>query len=64
MSKLPHNCLHLTQSNAQYSPSQASTVREQAGFRKGTGTSDKISNIHWIIEKAKQFQENAYFYII
>ena len=33
----------------------------QAGFRKGRGTRDKIVNIHWIMEKAKEFQENIYF---
>ena len=27
----------------------------QAGFRKGRGTRDKIANIRWIIEKARQF---------
>ena len=30
----------------------------QAGFRKGRGTRDQIANIHWIIEKAKEFQKN------
>ena len=29
----------------------------QAGFRKGRGTRDQITNIHWIIKKAKEFQE-------
>ena len=33
----------------------------QAGFRKGRGTRDKIVNIHWIMEKAKESQENIYF---
>ena len=33
----------------------------QAGFRKGTGTRDPIANIHWIIKKAREFQENIYF---
>ena len=33
----------------------------KAGFRKGRGTRDKIANIHWIIEKAKEFQKNIYF---
>ena len=28
----------------------------QAGFRKGRGARDKIANIHWIIEKAREFQ--------
>ena len=35
----------------------------QAGFRKGRGTRDQISNIHWIMEKAKEFQKNIYFCI-
>ena len=29
----------------------------QARFRKGRGTRDQIANIHWIIEKAREFQE-------
>ena len=33
----------------------------QAGFRKVRGTRDQIANIHWIIEKAKEFQKNIYF---
>ena len=33
----------------------------QAGFRKGKGIRDHIANIHWIIEKAREFQKNAYF---
>ena len=32
----------------------------QAGFRKGRGTRDQIADICWIIEKARQFQENIY----
>ena len=32
----------------------------QAGFRKGRGTSDQIPSICWIIEKAREFQENIY----
>ena len=36
----------------------------QAGFRKGRGTRDQIANIHWIIKKAGEFQENTYFCII
>ena len=31
----------------------------QAGFRKGRQTRDKIANIHWIIEKAREFQNNS-----
>ena len=33
----------------------------QAGFRKGRGTRDQITNIHWIIEKAREFQKYIYF---
>ena len=36
----------------------------QAGFRKGRGTRDQIANIHWIMEKAREFQENIYFCFI
>ena len=36
----------------------------QAGFRKGRGTREQIANIHWIIEKAKEFQKNIYFCFI
>ena len=36
----------------------------QAGFRKGRGTKDQIANIRWIIEKAREFQNNTYFYFI
>ena len=76
MLKLPHNSTHLThyQRNARNSPSQASTVLNrtpsqffnweipafQAGFRKGKGTRDQIANLHWIIEKAREFQKNIY----
>ena len=35
--------------------------RVQAGFRKGRGTRDQIANIHWIIEKAREFQKNICF---
>ena len=33
-------------------------------FRKGRGTRDQIANIHWIIEKAREFQKNVYFCFI
>ena len=36
----------------------------QAGFRKGKGTREQIANIHWIIEKAREFQKNIYFCFI
>ena len=35
-----------------------------AGFRKGRGIRDQIVNIHWIIEKAREFQKNIYFCFI
>ena len=36
----------------------------QTGFRKGTRTRNQIANIHWIIEKAREFQKNIYFCFI
>ena len=36
----------------------------QAAFRKGRGTRDQIANIHWIMEKAREFQKNIYFCFI
>ena len=36
----------------------------QAGFRKGRGTRDQIANIHWIIEKGREFEKNIYFCFI
>ena len=36
----------------------------QARFRKGRGTRDQTANIHWIIEKARDFQKNIYFCFI
>ena len=36
----------------------------QAGFRKGRGTRDQISNICWIIKKPREFQKNIYFCFI
>ena len=36
----------------------------QAGFRKGRGTRDQIASMHWIIEKAREFQKDIYFCII
>ena len=46
----------------QYMTHELSDV--QAGFRKGRGTRDQIANIHWIIKKAREFQENIYFCFI
>ena len=36
----------------------------QAGYRKGRGTRDQIANIRWIMEKAREFQKNIYFFFI
>ena len=36
----------------------------QAGFRKGRVSRDQIANIRWIMEKAREFQENIYFCFI
>ena len=65
MLKLPHSCTHPThqQSNAQNSPSCLQQYMNwelpdvQAGFRHGRGTKDQTDNIHWIIEKAREFQK-------
>ena len=72
MFKLPHNCTHFT-SHArkvmlkifqgrlhQYVHQELPDV--QAGFRKGRGTRHQIANVCWIIEKAKEFQKNTYFF--
>ena len=36
----------------------------QAGFRKGRGTRDQNANIHWILEKARKYQKNIYFFFV
>ena len=36
----------------------------QAGFKIGGGTRDQIAKIHWIIEKAREFQKNIYFCLL
>ena len=36
----------------------------QAGFRKGRGTRDPFANIHWFIEKTREFQKDIYFCFI
>ena len=72
MFKLLHNCTHFTcyQSNAQSSPSQASTVCElrtsrcTSWIQKRQRNQDQIANIFWIIEKAREFQKNIYFCFI
>ena len=69
MFKLPHNCTRLSSKLMlkilqtrlqQYVNCELPDVR--AGFRKGRGTRSQIANIHWIIEKAREFQKNIYFF--
>ena len=36
----------------------------QAGFRKDRGTRDPIAHMHWIMDKAREFQKNIYFCFI
>ena len=36
----------------------------QAGFRKGRGAGDKIANICWIIEKAREFQKKKHLFLL
>ena len=63
--KLPHGCTHLTlyQSNAQILQVllQQHVNKElpdvQSGFRKGRVNRDQIANIHWIMQKAREFQK-------
>ena len=72
MLKLPHNCTHLTPRKVMLKILQARLQQYvnhelpdvPAGFRKGRGTRDQIANIHWIIEKAREFQKNIYFCFI
>ena len=40
------------------------SLHVQAGFRKGRGIRDQMDNIHWIMEKAREFQKNIYFCFI
>ena len=71
MRKLPHNCTHLT-SKVMLKILQVRLQKYmnwelpdvQGGFRKGRGTRDQIANIHWIIEKPREFQKNIYFCFI
>ena len=69
MFKLPQNCLISHAGKVmlkilqawlqQYMNRELPDV--QAGFRKGRGTRDQITNIHWIIKKAREFQKNISF---
>ena len=58
---------HTLVSNAQHSPARPQqyvnqeTPDLQTGFRKGRGIRDRIANIRWILEKAREFQKNICF---
>ena len=54
--------LKVLQAMLQYVNRELSDV--QAGFSKGRGSRDQIANIHWLIEKTKEFQKNTYFCFI
>ena len=72
MLKLPHNALISHASKVMLKILQARLQQYvnhelpdgQAGFRKGRGTRDQIAKIHWIMEKAREFQKNTYFCFI
>ena len=76
MFKQPHNCAHFSKITLMlvslyakslklgFSSMWTENFQIQAGFRKGGETRDQIVNIHWIIEKARQFQKNIYFCFI
>ena len=70
MLKLPHNFVLISHtSNVMLKILQARLQQYvnwglpdvQAGFRKSRGTRDQIANIHWIMEKAREFQKNICF---
>ena len=71
MFKLLHICTHSYASKLMLKILQArlqqfvnqELLDVQAGFRKGRGTRDQISNIHWIIEKAREFQKIYFCFI-
>ena len=63
MLKLLHNCTHLHASKVMLKSLQAGLQQYvnhefldvQAGFRRGRRTRDQIANIHWIVEKGREF---------
>ena len=67
MFKLPHSCTISHASKVMLKILQARLQQDvncelpdvQAGFRKGRGTRDQIANIHWIIEKAREFRKTS-----
>ena len=51
--------LKILQARSQHNTNQELLV-VQAGFQRGRGTRDQIANIHWIMEKTREFQKNSY----
>ena len=70
MFKLPHNYSHASKVMLKILQARLQQYMNcgfpdvQAGFKKGRGTRDQIANIPWIIEKAREFQKNIYFFLI
>ena len=72
MFKLPHIALISHASKVMFKIPQArfqqyvsrGLLNLQAGFRKGKRIRDQIANIHWLIEKAREFRKNSYFCFI
>ena len=69
MFKLLHNCTHLTEMLKILQARLQLFMNYElpdvpSGFRKGRGTRDQIANICWIMEKAREFQKNIYFFFI
>ena len=68
--KLLHNCTQVHASKETLKILQARLQQYvncelpnvQTGFRKGKGIRDQIANIHQIIKKAREFQQNIYFF--
>ena len=57
---MPKNALKILQARLQQHVNRE-LPDVQAGFRKRRGIRDQIANIHWMIEKAREFQKNIYF---
>ena len=73
MFKRLHNCAYLTHASKAvlkilqvrlYQNMNWELPDVQTGFRKVRGTRDQIANIHWTMEKAREFQKNIYFCFI
>ena len=72
MFKLLYNYIHSHASKVMYKIFQGTLQQYvnwklpngQAGFRKDSASRDQIANIHWIIEKPREFHRNIYFCFI